>query len=108
MRACAPSSSQSSGSAFMADIDDSGWMSQLSSIMQLAGAVADLIDVQGSSVMVCLENGWDATAQVCMCVGVCACGCGCVCVCVGVCGCGCVCGWVCVCVCVYMHAYMCM
>ena len=102
MRACAPSSSQSSGSAFMADIDDSGWMSQLSSIMQLAGAVADLIDVQGSSVMVCLENGWDATAQVCMCVGVCACGCVDVGVDVGVCGCGCVC----IHACVYVHVSM--
>ena len=32
--------------------------------MEVAGAVADLIDIQGSSVLVCLENGWDATAQV--------------------------------------------
>ena len=39
-------------------------MDQLSLLMQLAGAVADLIDIQGSSVLVCLENGWDTTAQV--------------------------------------------
>ena len=39
-------------------------MNQLSLILQLAAAVADLIDSQGSSVLVCLENGWDATAQV--------------------------------------------
>ena len=39
-------------------------MDQLSLLMQLAGAVAYLIDILGSSVLVCLENGWDTTAQV--------------------------------------------
>lgn len=48
----------------MAGVEESGWMSQLTRLLQLAGAVADLIDVQGSSVLVCLEDGWDATAQV--------------------------------------------
>lgn len=33
-------------------------------LLQLGGAVADLMDIQGSSVLVCLESGWDATAQV--------------------------------------------
>lgn len=37
---------------------------QLQCIMRLAGAVVDLIDVQAASVLVCLEDGWDATAQV--------------------------------------------
>ena len=32
--------------------------------MQLAGAVTDLIDLQGSSVILALEDGWDLTAQV--------------------------------------------
>ena len=48
----------------MTAIQESMWMDQLSLLMQLAGAVADLIDIQGSSVLVCLENGWDTTAQV--------------------------------------------
>ena len=47
----------------MTAIQESLWMDQLSLLMQLAGAVADLIDIQGSSVLVCLENGWDTTAQ---------------------------------------------
>ena len=35
--------------------------------MEVAVAVADLIHIQDSSVLVCLENGWDATAQVYTC-----------------------------------------
>ena len=62
MRGCSPSPLHTT--SHMAAAEESGWISQLSTIMQLAGAVADLIDVQGSSVLVCLENGWDATAQV--------------------------------------------
>jgi myotubularin-related protein 5/13 len=45
-------------------IESSEWLQQLQNIMQLAGAVVDLLDVQGSSVMICLEEGWDVTAQV--------------------------------------------
>lgn len=62
MRGCSPSPLHTS--SYMAAAEESGWINQLSTIMQLAGAVADLIDIQSSSVLVCLENGWDATAQV--------------------------------------------
>ena len=45
-------------------VEASEWLPQIQRIMQVAGAAVDLIDVQGSSVMLCLEDGWDLTAQV--------------------------------------------
>lgn len=67
MRACAPSGSSpplSNFTKYFSLIEESEWLNQLSNILQLSGAVADLIDAQGSSVLVCLEDGWDTTAQV--------------------------------------------
>ena len=62
MRACSPTGSASS--KYLSQIEESEWMNQLSSVIQLAAAISDLLDSQGSSVMVCLEEGMDATAQV--------------------------------------------
>lgn len=45
-------------------IESSEWLLQIQNIMQLSGAVVDLLDVQGSSVSICLEDGWDITSQV--------------------------------------------
>ncbi|XP_052225213.1 myotubularin-related protein 13-like isoform X3 [Dreissena polymorpha] len=64
MRACVPSSGQGPEGTFLHAVEESGWLPQLQNILQLAGATVDLLDVQGSSVMVCLEDGWDATTQV--------------------------------------------
>lgn len=67
MRACAPSGASSSTtnqSKFYSLVEESEWINQLSSLLQLSGAVADLMDAQGSSVLVGLEEGWDATSQV--------------------------------------------
>lgn len=65
MRACIPSSpNMEPEQTFHKLIENSEWLQQLRNIMQLAGAVVDLIDVQGSSVAICLEDGWDITAQI--------------------------------------------
>lgn len=67
MKACSPSSSTGlpgQHAKYLSLIEESDWINQLSSILQLSGAVADLMDAQGSSVLVSLENGWDATSQV--------------------------------------------
>lgn len=45
-------------------IENSEWLQQIQNIMQLSGAVVDLLDLQGSSVAICLEDGWDITAQI--------------------------------------------
>lgn len=63
MRACSPSSPGSTG--FLGAVEDSEWLNQLSNLLQLSGAIVDLIDLQNSSVLVALEKGWDHTAQVC-------------------------------------------
>lgn len=69
MKACAPSHPHTSSSPkYRFLIEDSEWLNQLSNILQLAGAVADLLDLQGSSVLVAMENGWDNTIQVTLCM----------------------------------------
>ena len=47
-------------------IEGSEWLQQLQNLMQLSGAVIDLMDLQGSSVAVYLEDGCDTTATVCL------------------------------------------
>ncbi|KAH9519121.1 ARS-binding factor 1, partial [Bulinus truncatus] len=64
MRACVPSTTPTPDHNFHKAVEDSAWLLQLQGILQLSGAVVDLLDVQGSSVMVCLEDGWDITTQV--------------------------------------------
>ena len=65
MRACVPSSPFTDPEkGFLRAVEESEWLKQLQCILQIAGAVVDLLDIQGSSVMMCLEDGWDFTAQV--------------------------------------------
>ena len=70
MRACSPSSPKPGPSTYLSDVEQSGWLSSLTTLLQLASAVADLINVQGSSVLIALEKGMDATAQVRQLLGV--------------------------------------
>ncbi|XP_063832173.1 myotubularin-related protein 5-like [Ostrinia nubilalis] len=49
---------------FLRLIEESGWLWQLRQLFQLSGAVVDLLDIQGSSVLLSLEDGWDVTAQI--------------------------------------------
>lgn len=65
LRACCPSAPPASPElSFYKMVEGSEWLNQLQCILQLSGAAVDLIDVQGSSVMLCLEDGWDFTCQV--------------------------------------------
>ncbi|KAK3103033.1 hypothetical protein FSP39_015926, partial [Pinctada imbricata] len=64
MRACVPSAPLSQDNSYLKAVEESEWLLQIQNILQLAGAVVDLMDVQGSSVMMCLEDGWDITTQV--------------------------------------------
>lgn len=67
VRACVPSTPFTDPEkGFLRAIQESEWLNQIQNILQIAGAVIDLLDVQGSSVMVCLEDGWDFSTQVCL------------------------------------------
>uniref|UniRef100_A0A8R1TTB5 Myotubularin-related protein 5 n=1 Tax=Onchocerca volvulus TaxID=6282 RepID=A0A8R1TTB5_ONCVO len=48
---------------FLKQIDESLWLHMVSSLLHLACAIVDLIDVQLSTVVICIEDGWDATCQ---------------------------------------------
>uniref|UniRef100_A0A915AWS5 Myotubularin-related protein 5 n=1 Tax=Parascaris univalens TaxID=6257 RepID=A0A915AWS5_PARUN len=50
--------------SFYKQLDDSNWLQMISSLLHLSNAVVDLIDLQHSSVCICIEDGWDATSQI--------------------------------------------
>ncbi|XP_028170103.1 myotubularin-related protein 13 [Ostrinia furnacalis] len=67
MRAAVPSAPPAQlpdHKGFLRLIEESGWLWQLRQLFQLSGAVVDLLDIQGSSVLLSLEDGWDVTAQI--------------------------------------------
>ncbi len=65
MRACVPSAQPSQPDhTFLKQMEASEWLAQLQVVMQAAGAVVDLLDIQHASVNLCLEDGWDASCQI--------------------------------------------
>lgn len=65
MRACLPSSETNEpDQTFAKLLEQSEWLQQIRNLLQLSGAAVDLIDLQGSSVTLALEDGWDVTAQI--------------------------------------------
>uniref|UniRef100_UPI00358F28FA myotubularin-related protein 13-like n=1 Tax=Myxine glutinosa TaxID=7769 RepID=UPI00358F28FA len=61
LRACVPPTSSTTG--FLVAVEESGWLLQVQKLLKLSLNVAKLLDA-GSSVIVGLEDGWDATTQV--------------------------------------------
>uniref|UniRef100_H2XNB0 Myotubularin-related protein 13 n=1 Tax=Ciona intestinalis TaxID=7719 RepID=H2XNB0_CIOIN len=49
---------------FRKDVEDSGWLVQVSQLLEVAGAVVDVIDIHGGSVMIAVEDGCDAVPQI--------------------------------------------
>ncbi|CAH8857832.1 unnamed protein product [Trichobilharzia szidati] len=43
---------------------ENGWFTYMKSLLELAGTVVDLLDLQGASVALCLENGSDVVTQI--------------------------------------------
>ncbi|KAI1296516.1 Myotubularin-related protein 13 [Halotydeus destructor] len=66
MRACCPSTSSTSDpdQSFYRQIEATEWMKQLQKILHIASTIVEVIDSQGASVMVCLEEGWDLVPQI--------------------------------------------
>lgn len=65
MRACLPSTETNEpDQTFAKLLEQSEWLQQIRNLLQLSGAVVDLIDLQGSSVTLALEDGWDITAGI--------------------------------------------
>ena len=65
MRACVPSTfSIQAEQTFLKLVETSEWLNHIGTLLQLSGAAVDLLDSQGASVMLCLEDGMDVTAQI--------------------------------------------
>lgn len=65
IKACTPSvASADPDLSFYKLLRNSEWYTQIQTVMQVSAVIVDLLDLQGSSVMVCLEDGWDIVPQI--------------------------------------------
>lgn len=65
MRACLPSGiNNEPDHTFTKLIEQSEWLQQIRSLLQLSGTVVDLLDLHEASVNLAFEDGWDITSQV--------------------------------------------
>lgn len=67
LRVCVPSAplpSHESEASFAKTIESIEWFDQLKSILDSANNIVDLIDAQGKSVLLAIEEGWDLTPQI--------------------------------------------
>lgn len=65
MRGCLPSTiNNEPDQTFAKLIEQSEWLQQIRSLLQLSGTVVDLMDLQEASVNLAFEDGWDITCQV--------------------------------------------
>ncbi|XP_028407553.1 myotubularin-related protein 5-like [Dendronephthya gigantea] len=66
-KVCCPSGpprDSAQGETFLKALQESEWFNQLSLTLRISGAVVDLLDIQGSSVLIAFEDGWDNTSQI--------------------------------------------
>jgi len=48
---------------YLKNVQDSGWLDQVSQLLQIAGAIVDVMDIQAASVMIAVDDGRDVTPQ---------------------------------------------
>ncbi|KHJ99863.1 DENN domain protein [Oesophagostomum dentatum] len=53
----------SSSSTFYRSLEESEWLQMVSNLLSLSVSIASVVNMQNSSVALCIEEGWDATCQ---------------------------------------------
>ncbi|EYB89669.1 hypothetical protein Y032_0229g2924 [Ancylostoma ceylanicum] len=53
----------SSSSTFYRSLEESEWLQMVSNLLSLSASIASVVNIQNSSVALCIEEGWDATCQ---------------------------------------------
>ena len=67
LRVCIPSAPlppHDSEASFAKTIESIEWFEQLKSLLECANSIVDMIDNQGKSILLAIEDGWDLTPQI--------------------------------------------